>query len=155
NFFRLSISYAFLVLNFAVFYFISLRYAAKNDVLLDYWVSSFMPLAPFSLHDVRWFMDTFFSIFEYPLGLAFAGLGSLSFLVGCRAFLRDHKEEFFLFLLPILFALLASGFKRYPFNGRFLLFIIPSMLIFIAQGADEIIAMIQPHDAVVALAFVV
>jgi 4-amino-4-deoxy-L-arabinose transferase-like glycosyltransferase len=153
--YRLAIVCVFLMLNFTVLYFISLRYLAKNDALLDYWAHNFMPLAPFSLSDVRWFLDTFFSLFEYPSGLAFAGLGSLSFLVGCRALWRSHKAEFWLFTLPILFALLASGFKKYPFNGRFLLFIVPSMLILIAQGADEIIAMLRLHDAVIARAFVV
>lgn len=152
---RLAIVCAVLILNFAVLYFVSLRHLAKNEALLNYWAHNFMPLAPFSLSDVRWFIDTFFSIFAYPVGLAFAGLGSLSFLVGCRSFFRNHKEEFFLFSLPILFALLASGFKKYPFNGRFLLFIVPSMLIFIAQGADEIIEMIRPRDTVTALTFVV
>ena len=92
---------------------------------------------------------------QYPLGLPFAGLGSLSFLVGCRAFFRNRKEEFFLFTLPIVFVLLSSGFKKYPFSGRLLLFIVPSMLIFIAQGADEIREMIRPRDTAVALAFVV
>ena len=152
---RLSIACAFWALNFAVLYFISLRHLATNDVLLDYWARNFMPLAPFSLSDVRWFIDTFFSIFEYPVGLAFAGMGSLSFLLGCRFFLRSHKEEFFLFALPIFLALLASGFKQYPFEGRLLLFLVPYMLIFIAQGADEIIEMIRPRDTAVALAFTV
>ena len=136
-------------------YFISLRHLATNDVLLDYWARNFMPLAPFSLSDVRWFIDTFFSIFEYPVGLAFAGMGSLSFLLGCRFFLRSHKEEFFLFALPIFLTLLASGFKQYPFEGRLLLFLVPSMLIFIAQGADEIIEMLRPRETAIALVFAV
>jgi len=151
---RLVIACAFLVLNFTVLYFISLRHLAQNDVLLDYWTASFMPLAPLSLREVRWFIDTFFSVFEYPLGLAFAGLGSLSFLAGCRAFWRSRKAEFLLFVLPILFALLASSLQKYPFSGRFLLFTVPSMFILIAQGADEIRKILQSRDVAVARMFV-
>jgi len=40
---------------------------------------------------------------------------------------------------PILVTLLASGFHKYPFSGRVLLFIVPSVLILIAEGVQQII----------------
>ena len=38
--------------------------------------------------------------------------------------------------LPILFALLAACLRLYPFHGRLVLFLVPSLLLLIAEGAD-------------------
>jgi hypothetical protein len=155
NMSRLLMASALWALSFAVLYSISLRYLTNNNVLLDYWASSFMPLPPTSLQAIRWFIDRFFAIFEDAVGLTFVGLGSLSFLVGCRPFFRTHTKELFLFLLPVLFALFTSGLKKYPFDGRFLLFVVPSMMIFIAQGSYEIITILRLRDTAIAVAFLV
>ena len=41
-------------------------------------------------------------------------------------------------ILPILLTLLASGMQLYPFADRLILFIVPLILLFIAEGTDKI-----------------
>ena len=41
-------------------------------------------------------------------------------------------------ILPVLFALVASGFHKYSFDGRLLLFLLPALYLLIAEGAAEV-----------------
>lgn len=50
---------------------------------------------------------------------------------------------------PFLFTLLASGLHLYPFHGRLILFLVPSMLIFISEGVERISALTYPKDRLV------
>ncbi|MFH0878531.1 MAG: hypothetical protein V2A34_02350, partial [Lentisphaerota bacterium] len=107
----------------------------QNNYLLDYWQSSFMPLPPRSIPDLVWFISNFFKIFSDPAGFELAGLAGLAFLLGCVAFHRRHScQELLMLLLPIVLAGLASGLHKYPFDGRLLLFIVPALMILVAEG---------------------
>jgi len=50
-----------------------------------------------------------------------------------------QKEKFFVLLTPGLFVLLASGFQKYLFDRRMLLFLVPVALLFVAQGTTYLI----------------
>jgi len=67
-----------------------------------------------------------------------AAIAALPFIVACVSALQQRNGKFFILLSPIVFALLASGFDRYPFSGRLLLFVGPAVLIVIADGLNEI-----------------
>jgi hypothetical protein len=43
-------------------------------------------------------------------------------------------------ILPIALALLASGLRKYPFHGRIILFLVPALLLLIANGLDGVAA---------------
>jgi len=139
--YRLSIVYIIWALSLSVFYFISIRALSQNDYFLGYFRGGFMPLPPRSLPDLMWFMNTFLAIFKHPGGLpvSVSGIAALVFLVGCVLLYSKNKEKFFILISPALIALFASGFHLYPFLERLLLFIVPSLLILIAEGMIEII----------------
>jgi Dolichyl-phosphate-mannose-protein mannosyltransferase len=126
--------------SFAFCYFFHLRYLISNEVLLKYWKDSygFMPFPPSSLSDLKWFVSTAFAIFGDPVGLSVAGIGLFFFIVGCSSVYVRQKENFYLLVLPVPFVLLASALGKYPFSGRLLLFIVPSILILISAGVEEI-----------------
>jgi hypothetical protein len=135
---RISIVYLLWVLSFAAAYFVSLRNLSHNEGLLNYWSDSFAPFPPLSFSDAKWFVSNFFGIFEEPVGLTLSGIAALTFLVGFVSMFLESEERFFVLISPIFVTLAVSAFHKYPFRGRLLLFIVPSVLLFIAKGAEQI-----------------
>jgi hypothetical protein len=125
------------VLSFGIMYVMEWKLMA-NQTLLDYWASSFMPLPPKSMADIQWFDNTFLSLFQNPLGLFPSSLAALAFMGGCIIMAVKDRMKFALLTSPIFFALLVSALHKYPFNGRLLLFIMPSFLILIAAGVKAL-----------------
>jgi hypothetical protein len=144
----LSIAYSLWVLSFIACYYVCLRSLSENEILLNYWADAFMPLPPF---DFSWFINTFFWIFKSPAGLPLTGIAALTFLVGCASMFREKKERFLVLISPVLITLLVSGLHKYPFGGRLLLFTVPSLLLFIAEGAQKIRDETKHHSAAIGI----
>ena len=149
----LSIAYSLWGLSLTTCYLIFLRDLSNNRVLSDYWLNGFMPFPPLSLNDFQWFFITFFKIFEHPTGLYLYGIAVLAFLIGIFQY-SGEKEKIFILILPIFFALIASGFHVYPFHGRLLLFIVPSLLLFIAEGAAYITDKTMHSSSTIGITFI-
>jgi hypothetical protein len=128
------------IISLAVNYSFILERLSANKDLLEGFQGSFMPLPPKSLKDLWWCGYVFLRIFKNPLGLSIYELilAVFSFLAGIVVLFRRQKRHLLLLILPILLTLLASGLRKYPFEGRLLLFTAPLMYIIIAQGLDYI-----------------
>ena len=124
--------------SFLLFYTFSLRRASNDPILLDYWKDAFMPLPPSSLADLSWFESAFFKTFSFPVGLAATGIAAVAATLGTIELRARSLSKFLSLLLPIVLALLASSMHLYPFQGRLLLFLVPSLLILVAAGFDLI-----------------
>ena len=155
--YRLSIVYIIWALSLIVFYFISIRALSQNDYFIGYFRRSFMPFPPRSLADLMWFMNTFLTIFQNPGGMTatFSGIAALVFLVGCISLYSKNREKFFILISPALIALIASGFHLYPFFERLLLFIVPSLMLLIAEGTIEIINKAKQNLAIIGIGIAV
>jgi len=140
HFIWLCVAVAAATISLGINYFSSLESLSRSKGLLDAWQRSFMPLPPTSLDEIKWFGYTFLRIFKFPIGLSIYELllAVLAFVVGCIVMFCKRRKIALLLLLPILLALIASGFHKYPFEGRLLLFITPSMLLIISEGIDFI-----------------
>ncbi len=144
--------YAMWALSFITCYFIYIRNLQANfdmsveDLLIL--ERSFVPFPPKSLNDLRWIMDNFFEVFSNPVGLTFTGIAAFVFLCGCLTLFRDNKEKFYLLISPILFALLASILHQYPFKGRLIVFLIPFIVLFIAEGVEYVMEKISVNSAI-------
>lgn len=134
----LSIVFSLWLLSFAASYLFILGNLTRNEVLLDLWRGKFMPFPPMTLSDATWFVHTFFAIFHDAVGLSLPGIGAMAFLIGAISMFSEKRDEFLLLISPILFALLASGLHKYPFSGRLLLFMVPNLVVLIAEGAEQI-----------------
>ena len=139
---RLSIVFLGWALSFGVYYmmFIQKSYAnismGPEELLkLEF---AYMPVPPRSLADIKWFIDCFFETFNFPVGLSVTGVAAFTFLIGCMSLYSEKKEKFYMLLSPVLLTLLASAMHKYPFKGRLILFLVPLMLLFIAEGARKI-----------------
>jgi len=122
----------------AVCYVVALRKLAGDGELLSYWNANFMPLPPRSVTDFKWFVDSFFGFFGTSAGLKFSGLAALVFVLGSISMFRKSAERVFLLLSPAIVTLLASGLHKYPFGGRLTLFLVPPVLLLMAEGAEAI-----------------
>ncbi len=139
--------------SFMALYVLSLRNLAATAGLLDYWAGSFAPFPPSSVADVKWWVGTFFAIFTYPVGLTFPGLAALAFLVGGVELLKKQLEKLLLLASPILLTLLASGWHKYPFEGRFLLFIVPAVLLIMVAGLEQISSLTHASTPLIGATF--
>ena len=144
------------LLSFIAFYQISLTKLISNDDLQSSWGGahdSFMPFPPTNSVEAKWFVDKFFEIFDYPVGIHLAGIAALAFIFGCVTLFK-HKEKLFIILSPVLFTTIASGLHKYPFKGQLLLFIIPAILLIVAKGAIEIAKVTRPKHKLLGIAFI-
>lgn len=132
---KFSIAYSIWILSFVTFYFVSLRNFSHDKPLLNFWKGSFMPFPP----KTKWFSNMLFEFLNNPLGLSyFPGIVKLMLLIGCISMFFKKKKKFVVLISPILFTLFASGLHKYPFSGRLLLFIVPIVILFIAEGIKQI-----------------
>ena len=154
--FRLLIPFSFWVLSFGtIYYFFISRYHESGWLKYFFKIrrNAFMPLdAPFGT--LKWLATKFYLLMGHPLGLLleidstlsyallhFLKLGwlPLSLLaIGTYFFLRQRKQCFLLLFLPVALALMASAASLYPFHERFMLFLLPSFLLALSYGAQEL-----------------
>lgn len=144
---NLSVVYLLWAAGFLLYYFIYVGNIEKGAIV-EQWKNegAFMPFPPVSPSDIGWYIRTFFTIFANPTFkfiqdgsmTAIGGIAAFAFIIGCISMFSERRDKFFLLISPTLFTLLASGLNLYPFLNRTLLFIVPSFMLFIAEGAGEI-----------------
>jgi hypothetical protein len=126
-------------LSLAACYVLSLRHLGNDPTLIDVWRDAFLPWPPWSYWAVAWGLNKFFALFMYPVGLSLSGLGVFAFLIGCCAPANiTRAQRLIVVISPALPTLAATALHRYPFEGRFLLFLAPSLLLFIGNGAEQV-----------------
>ena len=146
------------LLSFVALYQISLTKLISNDDLQSSWGGShdsFMPFPPTNLPEAKWFVDKFFEIFDYPVGIHLTGIAAFAFIFGCITLFKEHRAKLFIVLSPVLFTAIASGLHKYPFKGQLLLFIIPAILLIVAEGAIEIVRAIRPEHKLLGVIFII
>lgn len=128
--------------NFVGCYAVSRRMLGDSNFMWMWWGFSFLPLPPRSWADLtHWSwtianlpvnpggLDTPFS----PIGTGLLGL-SLGLFGVVRLASRRAWGPLVLLVGPLSLAILASTAHRYPFHGRVLLFLVPALLMLIAEG---------------------
>jgi hypothetical protein len=126
------------VVSFILNYAIYLGAAARNEQLIDFWQSAFMPFPPTSLSDLTWYPYVFLRAFKFPVGLSFytLGLAVLASACGFVTLVRIKRTYLALLIAPIIVTLIVSALHRYPFEGRLILFITPLVIIILAEGLE-------------------
>ncbi|MCM8787160.1 MAG: hypothetical protein NC935_03810 [Candidatus Omnitrophica bacterium] len=138
---KLSVAFLMWAISFVIFYYICQKNITEigKKILLHYWAGGFAPILPLKLHQIKWYVITFFKVFEDPVGIFLRGIAASFFIVGSISMFKEKRKLFFLLISPIFFTLLASGLCKYPFKGRIILFIVPMVVFIIAEGAEKII----------------
>ncbi|MDR4494031.1 MAG: hypothetical protein R3B74_06365 [Nitrospirales bacterium] len=137
--------------SFALNYSLAHLDVSHHPKMIKAWSGStaFMPLPPISVEDLLWFPKTFLAMFPQTAGLYLSGLTALCFIAGWISHLKQNRYAFFLLILPAAVSLIASGLHAYPFQGRLILFLVPSLIIFIGEGVDRIITMAKPTSPII------
>ncbi len=123
------------VVSFAALYEVQLRHFPRNVGLIALWDDGYMPLPPRSFHDCKWFVARYFGTLRDITGLSTWGLAGLTFLIGVCTLAQRSRLRLSILLAPIAIALLVSGLRFYPFQGRLLLYLVPIVSLLIALGA--------------------
>jgi hypothetical protein len=103
------------------------------------WQAGFMPLPPGSLIDALWVGRQLNRMFGYQaLWYPWPVLYVALMAVGGVTLWRRQRDLAFLLAAPAAVTLAASAMRLYPFDGRVILFLLPSFLLAVAEGADRI-----------------
>ena len=101
---------------------------------MEFWDHAFLPEPPFTMHGIRWLGESLTGLFSDPAGLSFPLLAAFLFAVGAVALWREDCQRFVILVSPGLAALLASAVRKYPFQGRLMMFFAPALLLLAAAG---------------------
>jgi len=126
-------------ISFAILYLVSLRQLTGSEHLLEFWGNSFMPLPPWQ--NWGWFVNTFRYVLHNPIGISnlyLAYLAAILLGVGGVSLCLRRWQLALMLLLPILLTLIASALHKYPFSGRLLLFLVPIVLLILAEGIGRV-----------------
>ncbi len=138
--------------SFAANYLLILKRLSHSDYMQHFWAQAgaFAPI-PKSISALIWYKKTFFSLFEDPLSLGFAGLAALVFFLGIFSLYRRKKPALAMLLLPAFLALAASSIHKYPFSERLILFLGPLLAACIGVGFEYLWESIRRPVGIVAL----
>ena len=124
--------------SFAVEYYVSLRHLAADEFMQSYWSKAFMPLPPWS--EPGWFLRTYYSflLMSFSTHITAVLLVPVLAFVGTLSLFSRNRSIALLVILPALMALLASALHKYPLKDRFMLFLVPFLLLLISEGLGRI-----------------
>jgi hypothetical protein len=152
----LGISTIVALASFVVMYIIALRDLSLQQNLLTGFQGSFVTLVPTSFSDVLVLGYCLLRTIKNPMGLFTydLGLAAVSFVVGMVFILRKRPYMGALTVAVFFFTLLASSLRKYPFEGRLLLFTTPLMTLALAQGLHYIYRVTKRGSPVMGFALV-
>ncbi len=134
---------------FLALYFLLLRHQTQDSYLITFWgnLLSFMPMPPWK--DLAWFPKALNGLF-----FVVAGLGSSLLLViplyalGLWRFWKEKKWQWLLALtIPLGLNIVVSGFQKYPFHGRLILYLVPLVFVVLGKGIDFLIGLTRNRVA--------
>jgi hypothetical protein len=122
-------------INLGILYFISLRSLESNSYLINYWNGAFAPIPPWN--NFSWYTSHLGAMLRDPASLPINAITVGLFIFGIYSFILRRWQLFLVLLSPLVFTIFASMLERYPFAGRLLLFLIPLLLLILAEGVER------------------
>lgn len=118
--------------------------SGTKEYFTSYWSFSFMPFPPDSAQDLIWPFRILRGLYWNALNLW--GVASAALIVamwGLVSFWRRGRADLALLLaMPVIVVIALSAARLYPFSGRLVLFILPALVLALAEGAHSIVAML-------------
>ncbi len=125
------------VANLGLLYLFSLQHLTQNKFLREYWQENFIPVPPWS--NWGWFATSFRGLLQDQIGITVsAWLVFILVVLGCISLFNKNKAYTGAILAIFFFATIASSLWLYPLGGRFSLFMVPMVIIFISQAVDAL-----------------
>ncbi|MDD5218938.1 MAG: glycosyltransferase family 39 protein [Candidatus Omnitrophica bacterium] len=138
----------FLSFVYDYFFFLGIE---KTQMAVALWKTSFIPVATESVNDTVWWVNRVMGVFAYPGGMPLYGLSVFAFLTGCLLFPKGRRRQWMMIMSPFWLAFLAGLFRLYPFNGRLILFLVPVMCFFVAEGMTWVTGLVAQRSKIVSV----
>ena len=156
---KLLVSYSIWGLSFIANYLLYIRglkaaFIVGMDQILAF-QDAYMPVPPASVADIKWYMELFFDVFSNPVGMTLVGIAALAFIVGCVSMYTQRRSAFIIVVSPVIVTFLAGALHQYAFKGRFILFLLPLLLLVVAEGAEYIRKATYRNSRVIGTVFIV
>ena len=141
GFIKLSFVALSWLISFGVYFFGIIKNDIGHEGLENYHSPFFFPLLPASLEEVHKAAQLILGFYRTAIGstVIAIGWGILTTLLGFYQLFKKDRMLGWLFLLPILTCIAASGFKYYSLIPRLTLFFIPILLLTIGIGSQLIL----------------
>jgi Dolichyl-phosphate-mannose-protein mannosyltransferase len=127
------------LISFGAEYIFTLQYIAADKYFQTYWQKAFMPLPPW--RDIQWLVKTYYSFILIIVGrtdsILILMIPALAFIGSVSLFIRNRSIAIVI-IFPFIAALAASALEKYPLSYRFMLFLIPSILLLMTEGIRSI-----------------
>jgi hypothetical protein len=102
-----------------------------------------MPMPPW--REISWFPKALNGLFFVVAGLSSHLILVLPiYLLGLWGIMKERAWPWALALtIPVGLNILVSGFQKYPFHGRLILYLVPMVLIVLGKGIDALVALLR------------
>jgi hypothetical protein len=126
-------------LSFVMLYSSTIANNPNQEPMANYWGDHFMPLLPHTVHQFAWFFYHFRDMISFSLGFSnkhyvlWIPFG-ISFLAGIVYSFKRKEYRFLLLLVTLMTHLVVSGFSKYPFYHRLILYQTFPLFFFIGSG---------------------
>lgn len=128
--------------SFGACYVVSHGMLDKGRFIWDWWDFAFLRVPPHSIAELKLEVCQFLNVFDSPsdvktpLGPLFTAILALVLAIaGAVSLARRWPGGLYLLAAPVAGALAASAMRQYPFHGRLLIFLVPSVHLLVSQGA--------------------
>ena len=126
---------------FLLIYLILLRKQTGSEYLITFWrnLQSFMPMPPWK--DPAWFPGALMYLFSTLSGLAQVMYFVVPlYLYGLWMFFKEKRWQWITFTsITILLNMVVSGFEKFPFHGRLIIYLLPLVFLVFGKGLDELV----------------
>jgi hypothetical protein len=131
---------------FLIIYLMLLRHQTTSEYLITFWgnLNSYMPLRFW--RNPSWFPDS--------MGHLFTNIGGLSmgmtyilialYIYGLWLFWKEKTWQWAVVaVLPIGINMLVSGFEKFPFHGRLIMYLLPLVFVVFAKAVDGLTSLVH------------
>ena len=98
-----------------------------------FWAEWMLPAPVTASNILRWFISLARDLFWNFLGLPKVSIGCVLLILGIW-YLYKHASATTLLIAPPLVTLVAAALRYYPFSGRVILFLVPSIILLLTAG---------------------
>jgi hypothetical protein len=131
--------------SFGVCYVVSHGILSTDRFIWDWWDFAFLRLPPRSTAELRREFWQLLNVFDSPSDVKTpmgpvptAIIALLLSIAGAWSMRRRWPGGLYLLAAPVIFVLAASVLHQYPFHGRLLIFLVPSVHMLVAEGAAAV-----------------
>ncbi len=141
----ISIAGIIWVASFGLMYWLLMQGDIKQASPISQWLftfwstehNAFMPSLT-NKESIIWLMNTYAEFLKYPASLSSFALAGALGILGAIILLIEKRTIFFFLIMPVVITLFASYLQKYPFAVRMVLFLVPVLYLFIAEGISRL-----------------